>query len=47
MAQRGIKVGRRESLRTTLIGPAGTGKTSIARIIAKRIPVWAFSSPPS
>jgi len=35
MAQRGIEVGRRESLHMTLIGPAGTGKTSIARIICE------------
>lgn len=35
MAQRGIEVGRRESLHMTLVGPAGTGKTSIARIICQ------------
>ncbi|MGH3556045.1 MAG: AAA family ATPase [Mycobacterium sp.] len=35
MAQRGVEVGRRESLHMTVVGPAGTGKTSIARIICQ------------
>lgn len=35
MARRGIEVGRHESLHMTLVGPAGTGKTSIARIICQ------------
>ncbi|MGV7254571.1 AAA family ATPase [Mycobacterium kansasii] len=35
MARRGVEVGRRESLNMTLVGPPGTAKTSIARIMCQ------------
>ena len=35
MAERGVQIGQRETLHMTLVGPPGTAKTSIARLICE------------
>lgn len=35
MAERGVQIGERDTLHMTLVGPPGTAKTSIARLICE------------
>ena len=45
MAARGEDIGQRNALHMTLIGPPGTAKTSIARVIGKCTSGWVSSNP--